>query len=323
MGYLQKKMKYKVLCTSRSFGREYKDPLDLLKDNGCEIIMSQFSRQLTEDELVPIVKGIDGIIVGDDEVSAKVIEASDVLKVISKHGVGVDNIDIASAKAKGIVVTNTPGVNADAVADLMFGMIICLARRIIESDKITKSGEWQRICGVSVWNKTIGILGLGRIGKGVALRAKGFNMKILGYDIIEDKDFNKMHSVIFCGIDEILTEADFVVITCNLTEDTKGMIGEKEFRLMKNTAYLINTSRAEIVNQNALLNALREKKIAGAGIDVYEKEPPIDDPLLKLGNVITTSHIGAYTKEAMKKMGDIAAQNTLDVLMKGKCEFSL
>lgn len=316
-------MKYKVLCTSRSFGREYKDPLDLLKDNGCEIIMSQFSRQLTEDELVPIVKGIDGIIVGDDEVSAKVIEASDVLKVISKHGVGVDNIDIASAKAKGIVVTNTPGVNADAVADLIFGMIICLARRIIESDKMTKSGEWLRICGVSVWNKTIGILGLGKIGKGVALRAKGFNMKILGYDIIEDKDFNKMHSVTFCGIDEILTEADFVVITCNLTEDTKGMIGEKEFRLMKNTGYLINTSRAEIVNQNALLNALREKKIAGAGIDVYEKEPPINDPLLKLGNIITTSHIGAYTKEAIKKMGDIAAQNTLDVLMKGKCEFSL
>lgn len=316
-------MKYKVLCTSRSFGREYKDPLDLLKDNGCEIIMSQFSRQLTEDELVPIVKGIDGIIVGDDEVSAKVIEASDVLKVISKHGVGVDNIDIASAKAKGIVVTNTPGVNADAVADLIFGMIICLARRIIESDKMTKSGEWLRICGVSVWAKTIGILGLGKIGKGVALRAKGFNMKILGYDIIEDKDFNKMHSVIFCGIDEILTEADFVVITCNLTEDTKGMIGEKEFRLMKNTGYLINTSRAEIVNQNALLNALREKKIAGAGIDVYEKEPPINDPLLKLGNIITTSHIGAYTKEAIKKMGDIAAQNTLDVLMKGKCEFSL
>lgn len=316
-------MKYKVLCTSRSFGREYKDPLDLLKDNGCEIIMSQFSRQLTEDELVPIVKGIDGIIVGDDEVSAKVIEASDVLKVISKHGVGVDNIDVASAKAKGIVVTNTPGVNADAVADLIFGMIICLARRIIESDKMTKSGEWLRICGVSVWSKTIGILGLGKIGKGVALRAKGFNMKILGYDIIEDKDFNKMHSVTFCGTDEILTKSDFIVIACNLTEDTKGMIGEKEFRLMKNTGYIINTSRAEIVNQNALLNALREKKIAGAGIDVYEKEPPINDPLLKLGNIITTSHIGAYTKEAIKKMGDIAAQNTLDILMKGKCEFSL
>ena len=260
---------------------------------------------------------------GDDEVTRKVIEESDKLKVISKHGAGVDNIDVASARAKGIAVTNTPGVNADAVADLVFGMILCLARRIIESDEMTKEGGWQRICGVSVWGKTIGIIGLGRVGRGVALRAKGFNMRILGYDIFENAEFNRRRKVTFCEIDEILARSDFIVIACNLTEKTRGMIGEREFRLMKKDAYLINTARAEMVDKEALLRALKEKMIAGAGIDVYEKEPPVGDPLLKLDNVVTTSHIGAYTKEALKKMGEIAAQNTIDVLLKGKCAFSL
>lgn len=316
-------VKYKILCTSRSFGREYEKPLELLKNNGCEIVMNPLGRSLRENELMPLIKGIDGVIAGDDEITAKVIEASDKLKVISKHGVGVDNIDIAAAMARGIVVTNTPGVNADAVADLVFGMILCLARKIIESDRMTKEGGWERICGVSVCGKTIGIIGLGRIGKKVALRAKGFNMKILVGDIFEDKDFNKIYNVTFCGLEEILTKADFIVIACNLTVDTKGLIGEKEFSLMKGDAYLINTARAEIVDKKALVNALEEKMIAGAAIDVYEKEPPIDNSLLGLDNVITTSHIGAYTKEAMKKMGNMAAQNTLDILLKGECEFSL
>ncbi len=316
-------MIYKVLCTSRSFGQVYKEPLDLLKSNGCEVVLNPFGRSLTENELEGMIKGINGIIVGDDEVTSKVINASDRLKVISKHGTGIDNIDVAAAKSKGIVVTNTPGVNADAVADLVFGMILCMARKIIESDKMVKENGWRRIVGVSVWGKTIGIIGLGRIGKGVAIRAKGFNMRILGHDILENKDFNKRYDVTFCGIDEILTNADFIVIACNLTDTTKGLIGEKEFSIMKKDAYLINTSRAEIVNKEALLKALKERTIAGAGIDVYEKEPPIDNPLLRLDNVITTSHMGAYTIEAMKKMGDMAAQNVIDVLLTGKSKFAV
>jgi D-3-phosphoglycerate dehydrogenase len=316
-------MKYKILSTSRSFGNDYRKPREVLESKGCEIIANPFGRPLKEDDLSSIIKGMDGVIVGVDEVSAKVIKAADKLKVISKHGVGVDNIDIEAARAKGIAVTNTPGVNSDAVADLAFGLILCSARKIIESHLMTRSGDWKRICGVSVWGKTIGIIGLGRIGRGIVTRAEGFNMKVIATDIFKDENFIKEHRVLFCELNELLVSADFIVMACNVTDATRGFISDSEFSLMKESAFFINTARAELVNTDALVRALKNKSIAGAAVDVYEIEPPEGNPLLELDNVITTSHIGAYADEAMTKMGDTAAQNVIDILLTGKCNNAL
>ncbi len=306
--------KYKILITSTSFFKAGPIPLQQLKEFHCGIIENPYGRPLKEDELIPLLVDVDGVIAGLDEFGEKVLKSSNRLKVISRYGVGIDNIDMEAAKRLGIFVINTPDVNTQAVADLTFGLILSVSRKIPQSHQSTKEGRWERLIGRGVYKKSLGIIGLGRIGKAVAKRAKGFEMEIIAYDVLRDESFAETLGIKFLPIDDLLREADFVTLHCGLNPQTKGLIGPRELGLMKETAYLINTARGELVDERALYEALKEGKIAGAGLDVYEKEPPLGNSLLSLENVVTTGHIAAYTDEAIKEMALASVKNLLSAL---------
>lgn len=306
--------KYKILITSTSFFKAGPVPLQQLKEFDCEIIENPYGRPLKEDELIPLLVDVDGVIAGLDEFGEKVLKSSNRLKVISRYGVGIDNIDMEAAKRLGIFVINTPDVNTQAVADLTFGLILSVSRKIPQSHQSTRKGRWERFIGREVYGKRLGIIGLGRIGKAVANRAKGFGMEIIAYDVQRDESFAETLGIKFLPLDDLLMEADFVTLHCGLNPQTKGLIGPRELGLMKETAYLINTARGELVDERALYEALKEGKIAGAGLDVYEQEPPLESPLLSLENAVTTGHIAAYTDEAIKEMALASVKNLLSAL---------
>lgn len=306
--------KYKVLITARSFGQGDDEPFRILRDNGCEPVKSSSSKPLTADELAPLVEDVDALIAGNDIVSAQVIEAAKKLKVISRYGVGYDNVDLAAAGKKGIVVTNTPNTNDNSVADLAFALIMSVARGIPSVHNIVKEGKWSRVMGVEMWGKTLGVIGLGRIGKGLVQRAKGFNMNILCYEIYPDHEFGEKYGVKYCPLEELLKNSDAISIHVPLLPQTRNLIGEKELSMMKPTAILVNTARGGIVNEEALYQALSGKKIMGAALDVTEKEPPENSPLLTMDNIIITSHIGGYTSDAVRNMGVTAANNAVAIL---------
>ncbi|GAH61232.1 unnamed protein product, partial [marine sediment metagenome] len=265
-------------------------------------------------EMLKLIKDVDGIIIGIDELSAEIIEEADELKVISKYGTGLDNIDINMATNKEIIVTSTPTANVDAVADLAFGLILSLTRRIPEADKKTKSGKWKKIIGKSVWEKTIGIIGLGKIGRQVVRRAKGFETNILVFDIVKDKKFAQKYGIKYVNLEKLLRKSDYITIHIPLNDATRNMISYEELEKMKKDAFLINTSRGGIVDEEALYDALKNNKLRGAALDVYTNEPLRESPLKELDNVIMTPHIGAYTEEAIENMSIQAAQNLIDVL---------
>ncbi len=315
-----------VLITSRIIGTTALKPVEMLQSAGIIIADNPHlaaGKNLKEDQLVALIKGIDGMIVGEDDVTRKVIEAGDRLKVISKNGVGVNQIDIAAATEKGVVVTNTPGANSNAVADLTFGLMLSAARRIPFAHNATRQGKWDKFFGTELWRKTLGIVGTGYIGKGVARRARGFEMRTLGYDLIQDAAFAKEVGLTYVSLETLFREADFVTLHLPLTKETDGIVSREHLRMMKRTAYLVNIARGGIVRSVDLYDALQRKELAGAAVDVFEEEPPIGNPLLTLDNVVTTSHIGAFTWESMENMGSIAAQNVIDVLQGQRPAFAV
>jgi len=306
----------KVLVTSTSFGKMVKEPVELLSNQSYEIIWNKLGRPLKEKEVMERVKGIDAYIAGLDDITARAIEAADKLKVISKYGAGVDNIDIKAATKKKIVVTNTPEANTEAVADLTFGMILAIARYIPQADRSTKQGEWRKFFGRGISGKTLGIMGMGRIGKAVTRRAKGFRMKVIYWDCRRETNIEKEAQAEYVDLRTLLQKSDFVSLHLTLTKETTGLIGKEELKLMKPRAFLINTARGPIVNENALYECLRDKVIAGAAVDVYSNQPPKDSSLLSLDNIITTPHMGAYTYESIMNMGMMSVKNVIDVLNK-------
>jgi len=304
----------KILITPRSFASISKNPMEMLEEKGYEIIKNETGKLLNEKEMLILIKDVDGIIIGIDDLNARIIKQAHNLKVISKYGVGVDNIDIKAATTQEIVVTNTPKANIDAVADLTFALMLALARRIPEADRETKAGNWKKFIGTSVWRKKLGVIGLGKIGRQVVKRARGFEMEILCYDIIQDEEFARQFGVRYVDLETLLKESDYITIHIPLNNATKGIIGYKELEMINENAFLINTSRGGIIDEKALYDALKNNKIKGAALDAYEKEPPENSPLVELENIIMTSHNGAYTKEAINNMGIQAAQNLIDVL---------
>jgi len=259
---------------------------------------------------------VDGVIAGLDEYSRKAIFSSKKLKVISRYGVGLDNIDLEAARERGVCVVNTPEVNTQAVADLTFGLMLAVCRKIPQAHISTQKGGWGRLIGGGVYKKSIGIIGLGRIGKAVAERAKGFSMEILAHDLKKDEVFSQSLGIHFLSLVELLPKADFITLHCDLNPGSKGIIGARELSLMRKTAYLVNTARGGLIDENALFEALREKKIAGAALDAFQNEPPLGSPLLTLDNILTTPHIGSYTHEALLEMGLIAVDNLIRNLEK-------
>jgi len=304
----------KILITPRSFASISDKPINMLTEKGYVIQRNNTGRPYEKGEMLKLIRDVDGIIIGIDELSAETIKKANALKVISKYGTGLDNIDTNMATNKKIVVTNTPTANVNAVADLTFGLILSLARRIPEADKKMKSGKWEKIIGKSVWKKTVGIIGLGKIGKQVAKRAQGFEMNILVFDLIKDKKFALRYGMKYVNLEKLLQNSDYITIHIPLNDATRGMISYKELGKVKKEAFLINTSRGGIVDEEALYNALRNNNLRGAALDVYNNEPPRESPLKELDNVIMTPHIGAYTEEAIDNMSIQAAQNLIDVL---------
>lgn len=305
----------RVLVTPTSYAKN--DPrlkTDLEEVLG-EVIYNPTTRPLTSDELVRLLPGMDGYIAGLDVIDQAAMQAADCLRVIARYGVGVDNVDLQAARERGIVVTNTPGANSVSVAELTLGLMLSLARRIPEAVIATRAGSWPRLNGTSLEGKTVGLLGLGSIGKQVARRLAGFDCSIIAYDPFADGTFAQQHKVTLLPMDELLARADFVSLHLPLLPETRRMVNRDFLRKMKPSAFLINTSRGELVDEADLVEALQTKTIQAAALDVFTKEPPGEEnPLLYLPQVIVTPHSASHTDGATNAMGWISLRDCLAVL---------
>jgi glyoxylate reductase len=280
------------------------------------------SREILLQELKDADGFLSGVFVTVDE---ELLNAAPRLKVVSNYAVGYDNIDVPAATKRGIYVTNTPDVLTPATADLTFALILASARRIVEASAFLRRGDWkvwgpELMVGMEVSGSTLGIIGMGKIGQAVARRARGFDMNVLYYDAVggtsaRRHDMEQNFGAKFVSLEELLRESDFVTLHCPLTNETKNIISEKELRLMKKTAVLINAARGPLVDPTALYKACSEKWIWGAGLDVFVKEPiPLDDPLLTLSNITTVPHIGSASRVSRDGMARKAAENLLAAL---------
>jgi glyoxylate reductase len=278
-------------------------------------------RPVPREVLLSAVRGADGLMcMGDDDIDAEVIAAGRQLKVISTVSAGYDHIDLGAAQARRITVCHTPGISDQAVADLTMTLVLACARSVVDADRFVHDRQWEYWTpylfeGVELQNSTLGIIGLGRIGLRVAQRAQGFGMRVLYYANRRNEDAEENLGLQFGSLDNVLREADFVTLHVPLLPATRGLIGERELRLMRPSAFLINMARGAVVDHDALVRALWEEWIAGAALDVYAREPiPQDDPLLELPNVIMTPHIGNNTRRAMARMVRAAAEQIMQVL---------
>ena len=295
--------------------------LALLKQY-CEVIYRDEISPPSREEILRNVENVDAIYCTlNEKMDKEVLDASPRLKVIGTMSVGVDHIDVEYATSRGIYIVYTPGVLTETTADLAFALILATARRVVEGDRMIREGRWKlawaptMMLGYDVHDKKLGIIGLGRIGAAVAKRAKGFNMKTYYYDIIRRRELENELGVEYMELPQLLKESDFISIHVPLTPETKHLIGEKELRMMKPTAILINTSRGPVVDEKALVKALKEGWIAGAGLDVFELEPlPADSPLINLPNVVLTPHIGSASYDTRNKMAEYAAEGIIKVL---------
>lgn len=273
------------------------------------------------DVLLRAVAEVDGILsLLTDRIDAELMDAAPRLRVVSNFAVGFDNIDVPAATKRGIVVTNTPEVLTETVADFALCLILAAARRLVEADNYTRAGKWKTwepmlLAGQDIYRATLGLVGLGRIGSAVARRAKGFEMRVLYYDVVRREDLERSLGIEFCAFEEVLRTADVISVHVPLMESTRHLIGRQQFQLMKKTAVFVNTSRGPIVDQKALTEALQNRQIFAAGIDVFEQEPvPPDDPLLTLDNVVVAPHIASASVPTRIRMATLAAENLVAVL---------
>ncbi|MCL6553699.1 MAG: D-glycerate dehydrogenase [Firmicutes bacterium] len=273
------------------------------------------------DVLVREVAASDGLVaLVTDRIDGALLDAAPRLRVVSNVAVGYDNIDVPAATARGVVVTNTPGVLTETTADFAFALLLAAARRVAEADRFTRAGRWTSwgplfFAGLDVHGRTLGLVGLGRIGTAVARRARGFAMPVVYYSRTRKPEVERELELEYATLDELLQRADFVSIHVPLSAQTRHLIGAPQLRLMKPTAILVNTSRGAVVDQRALYDALVRRQIWAAGLDVFEEEPIApDDPLLALENVVVAPHIGSATVETRTKMALMAAENCLAVL---------
>ena len=302
----------KILLTTTSFQDTPGAHHDLLVKTGWEIVRAR--GPLNEADTLKLVGDAEGYICGDDAITRKVLEkARPKLKVISKYGIGVDKIDVKSCTEFGIPVLFTPGVNHTTVAEHTFLLLLALEKNFLYGVDASRKGEWKRKTGHELLEKTIGIVGLGRIGKEVAIRARAFGMTPIGFDIYWDEKFAKEHGVKRAAtLDEIFAASDYISLHTNLTPETRGMINAKSFARMKKGVLILNCARGEIVNTADLMAALQSGQVGGYGTDVLDKEPPpADHPLLKLPNVIVTPHIGSRTYESVVRQATTSVKNLI------------
>lgn len=313
-------MKILVTPTSMQPGKE-SDALDTLRRFSSDLVFNPKGKPLTEDELIPLLSDCDGYIAGLDQVTEKVLKACPNLKVISRYGVGYDAVDVEAAKKLGIAVCNTPGANSQAVAELAMAHILAIARRIPMLDRKTKEGGWVRSTGIELKDKTVGIVGLGAIGRALANCCSGFGMKLTAYDPFINEAYCKEHNIVIKTLDEIIEQSDVISLHLPLTPDTRHMINRETIARMKKGAIVVNASRGAIVDEEAAYEALTSGQLGGLGLDAFEIEPPAGNKLLELDNVVVTPHTGAHTYEAVNNMQTMAVDNAIAVLCGDECRF--
>ena len=297
--------------------------IELLKEE-CDVEVNPDDRVLTRRELLQAVRGRDGLLcLLTDKIDSEVMDAAGgILKGIANYAVGYNNIDLGEATRRGIPVSNTPGVLTDATAEMAWALLFSTARRVVESDRFNRSGQWEgwgplQFLGGDITGTTLGIVGAGRIGTAMALKSKGFGMKVLYADHTVNETLETELGAERADLDKLLEEADFISIHVPLTEKTTRLFGTEQFRKMKPTAYLINSSRGPVVDEAALVEALQTREIAGAGLDVYENEPAMAAGLADLENVVLTPHTGSATTNSRTNMALKAAENLLAMMRGG------
>jgi glyoxylate reductase len=295
-----------------------------LPERGLKVIKEKFDTEVWTEYAPPPkkvimekAKNVDALAtLLSDKIDAEVFDVAPKLKIVAQMAVGFDNINLPEATKRGIYVTNTPEVLTDTTADFAWALLMAVARRVAEADKYVRTGKWKvgwhpdMMQGRDVYNATIGIVGAGRIGYAVAKRATGFGMKILFYDVIPRPEIEKDFGAKKVDLNTLFKESDYVSVHVPLMKETYHLVNEEKLKLMKKTAYLINNSRGPVVDEKALYQALKEGRIAGAGLDVFEQEPtPLDNPLLKLDNVVVAPHISSASYETRSKMAEMVADN--------------
>jgi D-3-phosphoglycerate dehydrogenase len=296
-----------------------KEAVDILKQKGFQV---DVDTELTPEQLKEKIKGYDALIVrSKTKVTKDIIDASNKLKVIGRAGVGVDNIDVPSATKKGIVVMNAPAGNTISAAEHAFALMFALSKNIHYAHPMLKNKKWEKkLLGVELYGKTIGIIGLGRVGSHMAKMCKGIGMEVIGYDPLITKEKAKNLGIKLVSLDELLKTADYISLHVPRTPETKNLIGEEALSKMKKNVRIINCARGGIVDESALYRTLKDGKIAGAALDVFEHEPLVDSPLLELDNVVVTPHLGASTQEAQLNVAVEIANVVALALKEGKFE---
>jgi len=305
----------RILLTTTSFQDTPGPHHEMLAAEKFEIVRER--GPLPESRMLELAGDFDAFLCGDDAITRAVLEKSlPRLKVVAKYGIGLDKVDVAAATNLKIPVTFCPGVNHTTVAEHTFGLLLAIYRQIVKQDNAVHKGKWKRLTGHELMGKTIGIAGLGRIGKEVAIRAKAFGMEALGFDLYWDEEFAKTHGIErVANIEDLLRRADIISLHTNLTPETRGLINAERLKLCKPNAVLLNCARGELVESKALAAALEAGTIAGYGADVLDEEPPpADHPLLRCRGVVVTPHIGSRTFESVVRQATMAAQNMINVL---------
>ena len=311
-------MKILVTPTSLQPGKN-DEALAPLRDFADELVFNPTGKPLSEDELISLLDGCDGCLAGLDDYTEKVFAACPDLKAISRYGAGYDRVDITAASKYGVKVSNTPGVNAEAVGELAFGLILAAARKIPYLNNSTRMGGWERSTGMELRGKTLGILGLGAIGKVVAECAGGFRMKVIAYDPYINEDYCKEHGIESVSFEELMSRSNIVSLHLPLLDSTRHMINAEALNRLPDGAILVNASRGGIIDEEAACDALRSGKLSGLALDAFEVEPPKGSKLFEFDNVIATPHTGAHTKEATDNMANASVENLINVLTGAPC----
>lgn len=302
----------KILVTPRSISENGHPALQVLCEKGFDILMPWPGRQPSEAELLSVLPECSGYLAGVEPISAKVIAQSKLLKIISRNGIGVDNVDLKAAKNAGIVVKGTPGANSEGVAELALADLLNLFRSISASSQKLKSGKWERTKGTEFQGKTLGIIGCGQIGYRLAKMALGIGMEVIGYDLYPSKAMAGIEGFRFVSVEEIQKNADAISLHCPPAE--KPIVSDAFLAACKDGILIVNTARGQLVDNKAMLSAIKSGKVGGFATDVYLQEPPVLDELYLNENVTMTAHIGGFTKESVDRATIAAIQNIVDVL---------
>ncbi|MCD8077757.1 MAG: phosphoglycerate dehydrogenase [Lachnospiraceae bacterium] len=313
---------FTVLATPRSFGRDDVRPIRFLEEHDCEVIALRAQGAELREQMMEELPRADAVIAGLETYDRGLMEKGEKLQIISRYGVGYDNVDVEEAHRRGIRVAFTPGANSDSVADLAVALMLAAARNICPMDSAIRAGRSEKpLRGVEMYGKVLGVVGTGRIGRGVIQRAQGFHMEILANDAYPDPEFMKQCGGTYVDLDTLFQKADFITLHAPLTEETRHMVDAGRLAQMKKQAVLVNTARGGIVDEDALYEALRTHQIGAAALDATLCEPACGSPLAELPNCILTPHAGAATAEAAYRMGMMAARNVLDVLQGRECRY--